>query len=253
MRIKLTGNKQNSRLIRIALCPPWYFPAGPDRLLKIRVENRAAGQTCGSEQCHWGRNVFTSYISSATNSVYPLVFSFACKTGNFAYEYNRSIGEHWLRIQNGGGIVYFGSSVTTLLNSDVAIEKKIFGNAFTENEHISGIINLGMLRYAQRLWSKWNKKRTNRYLKAYNLLGDPSLNILGTGCISDYIFDYNEVFYNGDIISYHAINNIQNNNSFLVKNGSQVTLRAGNNILLKSGFKVELGGAFKAEIETCND
>ncbi len=119
-------------------------------------------------------SIYNSNITSATNNLYPFVFSFACKTGNFAYSLT-SIGEYWIRAQK-GGVVYFGSSVNTMVNSDKAIEKKIFGDAFIDKEHIAAITNLGMKRYWHRFWSWINRTRTKRYMKAYNLLGDPSLN-----------------------------------------------------------------------------
>ena len=52
---------------------------------------------------------------------------------------------------------------------------------------------------------------------------------------------------------FNTDNNIQNNESFLVKNGAQVTLIAGNKIVLNPGFKVELSGDFNAGIEPCNE
>lgn len=197
-------------------------------------------------------SIYNSNIISATNTVFPFVFSFACKTGNFAYS-NTCIGEHWIRANNRGGVAYFGSSVNTMVNSDKAIEKKIFGDAFTDNEHIAGITNLGMKRYWKRFWSFSNRKRTKRYMKAYNLLGDPSLNILGTGCISDFVFSNNEVFNNADEITYHASNDIQNNASFLVRSGANVALLAGNSVTLNPEFEIEAGASFEVRIEPCDN
>lgn len=197
-------------------------------------------------------SLYDTDLTSASNTVFPFVFSFACKTGNFAYS-STCIGEHWIRTQNLGGVTYFGSSVSTMVNSDEAIEKKIFGDAFTENEHIAAITSLGMKAYWKRFWSFWNRKRTKRYMKAYNLLGDPSLNILGTGCISNFVFTNNEIFNSGDVISYHASNDIENSNDFEVKSGANVTLLAGNSITLNPGFKVEAGAVFKADIQPCDN
>jgi hypothetical protein len=196
-------------------------------------------------------SIYSSNINSATNSVFPFVFSFACLTGNFAYS-STCIGEDWIRSER-GGVTYFGSSVSTYVNSDKAIERKIFGDAFTDEEHISAIINLGMKRYWQRFWSWLNRTRTRRYMKAYNLLGDPSLNILGIGCPYDITFTNEEVFNNGTIITYHANHDIQNNDSFEVLDGAEVTLLAGNSITLNPGFMVDPGGTFEARIEPCDE
>ena len=197
-------------------------------------------------------SIYASNITSATNTVFPVVFSFACKTGNFAYS-STCIGESWVQAQNSGGVAYFGSSVSTMVNSDKAIEKKIFGDAFTDEEHIMAIINLGMKRYKDRFWSKRNQNRTLRYLKAYNLLGDPSFNILGTGCIANFNFANNEVFHIGDDITYHASNDIKNNITFEIRSGADVTLLAGNSIILNPGFKADLGATFEARIEPCDN
>lgn len=140
-----------------------------------------------------------------------------------------------------------------MVNSDKAIERKIFGDAFTDNEHIRGIINLVMKSYWQRFWSFWNRKRTKRYMMAYNLLGDPSLNILGTGCIADFIFANNEDFINGAEITYHASNDMQNNANFQIRNGADVTLIAGNSITLNPGFEIQSGATFEAKIEPCDN
>ena len=206
-------------------------------------------------QTSWGGgtfNLFSSNINSATNTVFPFVFAFACHTGNFAHS-STCIGEQWIRLANKGAVAYFGSSVSTYTNSDVAIETRIFGDAFVGNERIGEIIGLGMKDYWQRFWSFMNRKRTKRYMKAYNLLGDPSLNMFGTGCIDNLIFANNETFNSGDVITYRASNTTQNNASFEVKSGAQVQLTAGNSITLKPGFKVEPGANFSAKIEPCNE
>jgi len=137
-------------------------------------------------------SIYSTNINSATNSVFPFVFSFACLTGNFAYP-STCIGESWIRSVR-GGVTYFGSSVSSMVNSDKAIEEKIFGDAFTDEEQISPIINLGMKRYWERFWSWLNRGRTRRYMKAYNLLGDPSLDILGISCVYDITFSNEEIF-----------------------------------------------------------
>ena len=121
------------------------------------------------------KRFYISTINSLYNNIYPFVFSFACKTGRFSpFGYDDDcIGEEFVTNLN-GAVTYFGSSVETMVNSDKAIEKKIFGDAFTDEQHISAIINLGMRRYWERFWSSLNENRTKRYMKAYNLLGDPS-------------------------------------------------------------------------------
>lgn len=195
--------------------------------------------------------ITSSTINSATNSVYPFVFSFACKTGNFAAS-TTCIGESWIR-EARGGVAYFGSSVSTMVNSDEAIEKKIFGDAFTDEDQISPIINLGMKRYWGRFWSWLNRGRTRRYMKAYNLLGDPSLNTHGVNCVYDIVFSENILFDGGTTITYQASHDIRNDAVYKIMNGADVTMLAGNSITLNPGFQVDPGGIFEASIESCEN
>ena len=114
-------------------------------------------------------------IASTKNTVFPLVFSFACKTGNFS---QTCIGEIFIREKDKGAVAYFGSSVNSQTNTDEIIQKKIFGNAFKQGErNLSAIINLGMRQFASSIGA--GKKKKNIYLKAYNLLGDPSFDVKG--------------------------------------------------------------------------
>lgn len=112
------------------------------------------------------------------NTEFPFVFVFGCKTGNFAFK--GSLSSSWL-VSIRGGITYFGSSVNSMNNSDKNMEECIFGKAFTERKSIGGMINLGKERYKDRFWAQMNPPRTTRYMKSYNLLGDPSLQVNGCG------------------------------------------------------------------------
>jgi len=109
-------------------------------------------------------------ISTATKTVFPVVFAFACKTGNFA---QKCIGAHFVNEKEKGAVAYFGSSVNSRTNADPIIEKKIFGTAFVDSHCLSEMINLGMKRFAKT--AGISKKKKEIFMKSYNLLGDPSL------------------------------------------------------------------------------
>lgn len=114
-------------------------------------------------------------ILAATNTVFPFVFSFSCKTGCFT---QTSIGEYFIRAKNKGGVAFFGASVNSHTNTDIIIQKRIFGDAFTQNiRQLSPMINQGMRQFASAVGIR--KKIKEMFLKAYNLLGDPSLDIRG--------------------------------------------------------------------------
>jgi hypothetical protein len=114
-------------------------------------------------------------ILVAQNTVFPIVFAFSCKTGNYA---QTCIGKHFIKAKAKGAVAYFGSSVNTQTNSDPILAKKIFGKPIPkETPYLSAIINLGMKQYYKALGV--SKKKKEVYIKAFNLLGDPSFNVIG--------------------------------------------------------------------------
>jgi len=188
-------------------------------------------------------------VISATNTVFPVVFAFACVTGHFA---RKCIGEGFIREKGKGAVAYFGCSVNSQTNTDAAIEKKIFGDAFLKDEKkLKAIINLGMRRFTYV--SGIVEKKKNIYLKAYNLLGDPSFDTKGIGCRQDFVFNHPELFKSESKVIYRADNLIQNNNSFVVENGAEVKLIAGNSVRLLPGFKADAGSHVQIQIAPCED
>jgi hypothetical protein len=114
-------------------------------------------------------------ILAATNTVFPFVFAFACKTGNFA---KNCIGEDFIRAKDKGAVTYFGASVNSLTSTDPIIQKRIFEEIMNQKSGtISAMINEGMRNFSKAIGIR--KKAKVRYLKAYNLLGDPSLRVEG--------------------------------------------------------------------------
>lgn len=196
-------------------------------------------------------------IDRSTNTLYPMGFSFSCFTNNFgALDYSgltmTCFGEQWIRSER-GGVSFFGATTDTYRHTNNVIEKKIFGEAFADEEQLAAMINLGMKRYWNRFWSWSNRIRTKRHMKSYNLLGDPSFNKSGNGCIQNFIFNQNETFNSGDSLTYHACNNIENTSSFVLNSDSRVSLIAGNSITLNPGFRAEAGSDFRAFIASCTN
>jgi hypothetical protein len=128
-------------------------------------------------------------LQIATNKVFPLVFAFACKTGNFAHPQNVSMSEAFIRAEK-GAVAYFGASVNTTTDSDLVLEKKIFGAPFKNSpSNLSALINAGMRKFAK---SHIVHKKVVRNLKSYNLLGDPSLNLDGIKLSQQYEISYTD-------------------------------------------------------------
>lgn len=196
-----------------------------------------------------------SYIRDATinefdNQTYPMVFSFACKTGNFAGAGN-CIGESWIRSTKGGA-TYVGSSVNTLCSSDKVLEEGILGDTFTgsSDRSIASAIALGKKYYREYFFS-WCEDRRKRFTKSYNLLGDPSFRIRGTSCPPEYLItgDYLIV---GDVKEYHAANRIYVCNGVTIASGEEMYLSAGEEIVFEDGFESANGSELDAWIEGCN-
>lgn len=183
-----------------------------------------------------------------SHRTFPLGFSFACRTGNFGI--NECYGESWIRSQQ-GGISYFGCSVPSLVKPDVKLEKEIL----TPIGWLGPMIDIGKCQFWNLYKTIFNTRRWKRYMKSYNLLGDPTFYFSGIRCFDELVFLNNEIFHSGDSISYHSTNNIiaaENEATFVVESGANVELLAGEKIVLKPGFSAEAGSNFHAGIEPCN-
>lgn len=192
-----------------------------------------------------------STLNNMTNTVYPFAFAFACKTGNYYYhETSPCMAKSWLVKEKGGAVTYFGSSVSTLCHPDYMIEKKMFYNDFTDEQSISSVVNTGKKGYWNSFWS--TSKRRKRYMKSYNLFGDPSLNVNGNGCFTNFIFSNPEHFENNQNVDYEAENQIRNENTYTLYSGSTVNWKAGEQIRIKPGFHAKTGSRFVASIELCS-
>lgn len=169
-------------------------------------------------------------ILTSHNKVYPFPFAFACYTGDFTD--NNCIANKWVLSYKKGSTTYFGSSVSTCCHSDYIIEKKIFESDFSEDKSISSIINSGMNKYRLYFWAVFNRNRTKRYLKAYNLLGDPSLIVGGKDCLNNLYFQNNQYYYSGEFTEYHVASTISNDQNFVINSGASIHLTAGEEIIL---------------------
>lgn len=109
----------------------------------------------------------------------PFGFGFACLTNSF---HNLAFGANALTYDNINGFcVYYGSSTYSYNNPNKELGKSIFKKlkqAYPNNLTISQLIQLGEQKYYQGHRSNGN---VQRQLKRYNIFGDPSLHLFGTG------------------------------------------------------------------------
>ena len=146
-----------------------------------------------------------------------------------------------------------GASTTTYRKTNNRIHEKLFDDAYSDTDQLVPMINLGMKNFYQTFWSFFNRKTVKRHMMSYNFLGDPSFIRNGIGCIDNITFNNEEIFHDGDEITYQASNTIETNNTFDVQTGSSVTLVAGESIVLKPGFHAGEGSNFHAYIAPCED
>ncbi len=114
-----------------------------------------------------------SDVTGLTNDVFPMVFGFACVTGY--YPRTECFGETWLR-HAAGGLAYWGASVNSFWGEDDVLERKVF-NGFWDQ----GLTWIGaMLEYGKTgLFLYYgNTADVRRYFEMYNLMGDPSVELL---------------------------------------------------------------------------
>ncbi len=192
-------------------------------------------------------NINNSFIQNSYHELYPMLFVFACKTGNFAAYNNYSIAEHWICNKNGAA-TYFGSSVSTITNSDNIIERKLLGEAFFEEKYIGAVIASGMQKYRTYFWTTTEHKK--RFTKSYNLMGDPSLHVNGWGCSHDYWVNGINLVY-GDIQNYRAENTMIFYGTNQIRTGANLALTAGQEIVFQDGFHAFSGAELTASIEPC--
>ena len=130
------------------------------------------------------------------------------------------------------------------------IEKKTFYNDFTDEQSISSLVNNGKNGYWNSFWSVPNRRK--RYMKSYNLFGDPSLKINGMECHSHFAFSNPESFEDSQKVGYEAENYIRNENAYVLNPGSEVEWKAGKQITIKPGFHAKEGSHFVATIAPCD-
>lgn len=161
--------------------------------------------------------------------VYPFVFSFACKTGNYS---DRQCIACTPTSSSTGPSVYFGSSVNTFCNSDVAMEKKILGSSFGA-ERLGVMIAQGMTEYRKRFWSRLNTTRSNRYMKAYNLMGDPSLLKEGLpSVVTDYVFSQRLEAVAGIDLAYECSRNMTIAQGVSLLGNAALQFKAGKDLVV---------------------
>jgi len=126
-----------------------------------------------------------SDINGLTNAAhYPVICSFACLTGQFSI--NECFAESWLRAPSKGAAAILASSVTSYWDEDDILEKKLCKAIFDENQPLLGT---AIWRAKQLYLAVYGTSTTTtrRYFEQYNLLGDPTLELVGLPVLTNGI------------------------------------------------------------------
>jgi hypothetical protein len=115
-----------------------------------------------------------SDVRNLTNpNQYPFVLSHACFTGSFNVD--ESFGETWAKVANKAGIAFWGASNGTYWDEDDILEKRMFQAAFAETCYSVGNMTDKALWYVYQYYSGGGLSLY--YLDAYNVMGDPSIDM----------------------------------------------------------------------------
>jgi len=116
-------------------------------------------------------------VNSLTNTdMYPFVCSHACSTSPFSNP--ESYGETWVIAENKGGIAFWGASASTYWDEDDILERGMF-QAWWENglTTIGGMTDMALYRVYENYSGGG---MTQYYFEGYNVLGDPSIILVGS-------------------------------------------------------------------------
>jgi hypothetical protein len=123
----------------------------------------------------WGCVPFnqTNVNNLSNTDEYPFVLSHACLTAKF--DQTECFGETWAKVNNKGGIAFWGASTYSYWDEDDILEKRMFRAAFEETCY--SIVSMT----DKALWHLYNHYNgggmSRYYLDMYNVLGEPSVDL----------------------------------------------------------------------------
>jgi hypothetical protein len=116
-------------------------------------------------------------LSLSPNIGFPYVQSFACISGSYGMTSGDSFGETWLKAP-GGAVGFWGTSNNSYWDEDDVLEKVFFDGMFRDGIESVGLQNINALAGVRQAFA--GSDMVPYYHRIYNLLGDPSLEILKT-------------------------------------------------------------------------
>ncbi len=221
--------------------------------------------------CGWsGPDFERGDVTRLNNNIYPVIISSACHTGDFIHWANTSenarensinspcLGEKFLR-EASGACFFWGATRTTLRLVNNRLNEYMFfspgtsgTDCFLSFDNMSKITNASIKRLIENFSLIPSQTEKLIATAAYNILGDPSLQIRFKECPANLVFLGGETD-NGETLRYPITPTVSvGGNStpynYTVKNGGNLTLQANNEIRLKPGFIAQTGSTFLGAI-----
>lgn len=122
---------------------------------------------------HWKTtHFFNDDVYRLTNSAYPIVFSFACLTGDLNTLYGECFGEAWMNAEHGAS-AFIGATTETTWDPDDLFQRTIISAMFEKGyTTMQSAVAYGKVELDKQ-FPKWG----HFYAETFNLCGDPALEI----------------------------------------------------------------------------
>jgi hypothetical protein len=128
----------------------------------------------------WGGPVYTqsNILNISASGVFPVVTSFACITGDFGI--TEAFGETWVLQADKGAIAFIGASDSSYWGPDDIMERAMMDSLFSgiEGANITGSFFHAGLLGVEAGFPGTGIGQSQYYWESYNLLGDPSLEVV---------------------------------------------------------------------------
>ncbi len=202
----------------------------------------------------WGGPRFSNH-SSLTNTVYPLIFSIACNTADFTTPNN--LGMKMVNSEH-GAVTFLGGTEVTPTESNAMFCKELFRDSYHSMNNVGKMIDYAKANFAKTIYvPPTSNKRKKRLIVAYNLLGDPSLQMRYDGA-DKYKITQGEI-YSGEKVGYSVAETIEvagvgaeyeppSALNYVVNSNANAAIGATEKVILQAGFHAKNGSSFRASI-----
>jgi hypothetical protein len=128
----------------------------------------------------WGGPYFnqSNIQNISSTGVFSVVTSFACITGDF--NLTESFGETWVLQSNKAAVAFIGSSANTFWGPDDIMERAMMDSLYsgTASANVVGSFRFAGLMAVEGARPGTGTAQSRYYWESYNVLGDPSLEML---------------------------------------------------------------------------